>query len=194
MPLDAGIGQPYVWHQPDMLLASHDGGIVRIDPTGARNREVLIDTAAQEWGPDVSPDGRWMAYTSDESGRYEVYVRSLVAGDRTWPISVDGGEEPLFTRDGRFLFYRFGAKFFRTPILETTEDGSVFRAGTPEVFVEGPFANVGGLSYDVSSDGSRLLVLRAEGGTERPRHIDVVLNWFPEMRRTLAEQGVAPDS
>jgi serine/threonine-protein kinase len=193
-PLEDDGGQPYVWHGPDLLLASQDGGIIRIDPTGARAREVLINTSAREWGPDVSPDGRWMAYTSDESGRYEIYVRSLVGGDRTWPISVDGGEEPLFTRDGRFLFYRYGTRFFRTPILEAADDGSVFRAGTPEVFVEGPFANVGGLSYDVAPDGNRLLVLRTEGGTERPRYLDVVLNWFPEMRRTLAEQGVTPDS
>jgi dipeptidyl aminopeptidase/acylaminoacyl peptidase len=192
-PIGDDGGRPYVWHTPDMLLSSQDGGIVRIDPTGARAREVLINTPAQEWGPDVSPDGRWMAYTSDESGRYEIYVRSLVGGDRTWPISVDGGEEPLFTRDGRFLFYRYGTRFFRTPILEAADDGSVFRAGNPEVFVEGPFANVGGLSYDVAPDGSRLLVLRTEGGTERPRYLDVVLNWFPEMRRTLAAQGATAD-
>jgi hypothetical protein len=135
----------------------------------------VADAEASEWGPDISPDGRWFAYTSDESGRYEIYVRA-VGGDRSFGVSLDGGEEPIFSADGKTLYYRFGNRFYATPILEASSDGTRFRAGKPEVVVEGAYSNVPGLSYDVGPDG-RLLVLRTDGGTERPDHLNVILDW-----------------
>jgi dipeptidyl aminopeptidase/acylaminoacyl peptidase len=170
---------PYAWHEDVGILFSSNRDIYRIDPDDSTVVEPIAVSEASEWGPDISPDGKWFAYTSDESGRYETYVRAF-GGDRSFNVSLDGGEEPLFSADGKTIYYRFGNRFYATPILEASADGSRFRAGRPEVVVEGAYSNVPGLSYDVGPDG-RLLLLRTEGGTERPDHLNVILDWKPEL-------------
>jgi hypothetical protein len=166
---------PYAWHAEAGLLFNIGGGVFRLDPDDPGEPELMVDTEASEWGPDISPDGRWFAYTSDESGRYEIYARAI-GGDRSFTVSLDGGEEPVFSADGKSIYYRYGNRFYRTPILEASSDGTRFRAGRPEVVVEGAYSNVPGLSYDVGPDG-RLVLLRTDGGTERPGHLNVILNW-----------------
>jgi serine/threonine-protein kinase len=165
----------YAWHEKVGILFNIGAAIYRIDPNEPGEPEVVIDTDASEWGPDVSPDGRWLAYTSDESGRYEIYVRSFT-GDRSHNVSLDGGEEPIFSDDGKTIYYRNGNRFYATPILEASADGTRFRPGRPELVVKGPYSNVPGLSYDVEPTG-RLLLLRSDGGTERPDHLNVILDW-----------------
>ena len=174
----------YAWDATAGLLINYDQDIMLIDPDGQFESRLVAHGAASEWGPDFSPDGRWFAYTSDESGRYEIYVRAL-DGDRSWTVSLEGGEEPIFSADGKTLHYRYGNRFFATPILEMSADGRRFRAGKPQVVVEGAYSNVPGLSYDVGLDG-RLLVLRSDGGTERPGYLNVVLNWDVALRGKLA--------
>jgi hypothetical protein len=174
----------YAWHETAGLFFNLGRDIYRIDPDNLSDPEPLVVSESSNWGPDVSPDGRWMAYTSDESGRYEIYVRA-VGGERSWSLSLEGGEEPIFSADGKAIFFRNGNRFYRTPILEASADGRNFRAGKPEVMVEGPYSNVPGLSYDVGTDG-RLLLLRSDGGTERPGHINVILDWNVEMEAKLA--------
>jgi serine/threonine-protein kinase len=169
----------YAWHEEVGILFGSVNGIFRIDPDNPAEPEPLVVTEASDWGPDISPDGRWFAYTSDESGRYEIYVRAI-DGDRSYPVSLDGGEEPIFSADGNTLYFRNGNRFYATPILEASPDGARFRAGRPEVIVEGAYFNVPGLSYDVGPDG-RLLLLRTDGGTERPGHLNVILDWEPDL-------------
>jgi hypothetical protein len=166
---------PYAWHEDVGILFAGNRDIFRVDPKTPGEVVPVVSTEASEWGPDLSPDGRWFAYTSDESGRYEIYVRA-VDGDRSYNVSLDGGEEPIFSGDGKTVYYRNGNRFYATPILEASSDGTRFRAGQPEVVVEGAYSNVPGLSYDVGPDG-RLLLLRTDGGTERPGHLNVILNW-----------------
>ncbi len=166
---------PYAWHDTSGILFNIGSGIYRLDPENPGEPELMVDTDASEWGPDISPDGRWFVYTSDESGRYEIYARAI-GGDRTFTVSLDGGEEPIFSADGETIYFRYGNRFYSTPVLEASTDGTRFRAGRPEVVVEGPYSNVPGLSYDVGPDG-RLLLLRTDGGTERPNHLNVILNW-----------------
>jgi dipeptidyl aminopeptidase/acylaminoacyl peptidase len=171
---------PYAWHEQAGLLYAEWGGpndIHSMDPEAPEDSRLLVSSGASEWGPDISPDGKWMAYTSDESGRYEIYVRSIGAGGRSWSVSVDGGEEPIWSSDGSAIFFRNGSEFLRTPVLEARDDGSRFRAGAPEVFVSGAYANVPGISYEVGPDDDRLLLLRTDGGTERPGHLNVILNF-----------------
>jgi len=172
---------PYAWHQDVGILFNRDSGIFRLDPDAPGEPELVVVTDASEWGPDISPDGRWFAYTSDESGRYEVYARAI-GGDRSYSVSLDGGEEPIFSEDGGTIHFRNGNRFYATPILEASADGKRFRAGRPQVVVEGAYSNVPGLSYDVGPDG-RLLLLRTDGGTERPGHLNVILNWDVEVER-----------
>ncbi|MGD9253308.1 MAG: protein kinase [Holophagae bacterium] len=169
----------YTWHRESGLLFNIGTDLFRMDPDQPGEIEELVVTEGTEWGPDISPDGRWFAYTSDESGRYEVYARAF-GSDRSFPVSLDGGEEPIYSVDGKTIYYRNGNRFYATPILEASTDGTRFRAGRPEVVVEGAYANVFGLSYDIGPDG-RLLVLRTDGGTERPSHLNVILNWKPDL-------------
>ncbi|MCZ6774401.1 MAG: hypothetical protein O7G83_20780, partial [Proteobacteria bacterium] len=146
----------------------------------------LVQTEFNEGEAAVSPDGRWMAYLSGESGQDEIYVRpfpNVQAG--RWQISTEGGSEPRWSRDGRELFYRNGDKM----MVVSIEIESSFRAGTPETLFERQFyfemvADV--LTYDVSPDGERFLMVKQVDGTEEvPSRTEliVVQNWFEELRR-----------
>jgi eukaryotic-like serine/threonine-protein kinase len=80
---------------------------------GDRKPQLFLQTAFNESGAQFSPDGRWIAYASDESGRSEVYVRSFPDTNRKWQVSATGGDEPMWSRDSRELFYRESANSWR---------------------------------------------------------------------------------
>jgi serine/threonine-protein kinase len=122
-----------------------------------------------------------MAYTSDESGQYEVYVKPYPELSGAWAISTNGGEEPIWSRDGKSLYYRNGDTWLEVPISFDPN----FSMGTPRVVLEGPYINVPGRSYDLSADGSKFLVILDEGTEEFSRHVEVVLNWFDELERLV---------
>jgi serine/threonine protein kinase/Tol biopolymer transport system component len=139
---------------------------------------LFLQTRFDEVGPAFSPDGRWIAYVSDESGRYEVYVRPFPARDGKWQVSVDGGEEPRWSRDGAELFYRNG----RTWMAAAVTLNPAFTAKTPARLFEGHYANVGGRSYDVAADGRRFLVLQASN-TAAVTQLNIVLHWEQQLTR-----------
>src|SRR5262249_44958019 len=85
---------------------------------GDRKPQPFLQTPANEGGPTFSPDGRWLAYQSDESGRWEIYVRPFPSPGGKVQISTEGGAEPVWARNGRELFYRNGRKMMVTA-LET---------------------------------------------------------------------------
>ena len=124
-------------------------------------------------------DGKWLAYVSDESGKSEVYVTSYPAIQGRNPISVDGGEEPIWSRNGQ-LYYRNGQRWMAV----TTSTRQGFEASRPRVLFEGNYLNVSGLSYDVTADGQRFMLIR---GLDAPavREIHVVLNWFEDLKRLV---------
>jgi eukaryotic-like serine/threonine-protein kinase len=131
--------------------------------------------------PALSPDGRWMAYDSDESGHVEVYVQSFPDPDqRRWKISPDEGSEPMWTREGRELVYRKGDS-----VMAVSLDLARGRIGPSAALFAGPYPDNPGWtrprSYDVSRDGERFLMTRLPAHSPRPR-IAVVLNWFEELR------------
>src|SRR5262245_50727887 len=99
----------------------------------------------------------YIAYISDESGRYEIYVQPFPDKNKKWQISTEGGEEPLWSRDGRELFYRFGQKWM---VAEIQASSGEFKAARPRVLFEGSYVNVPGLSYDAAPDGKRFLVIK----------------------------------
>ena len=144
---------------------------------------VFLKTPFDEGAPKFSPDGRFIAYVSDESGRYEVYVRSFQNGAGKWRVSTNGGGGPRWRRDGRELFYTEGNKLMAVGI--TTQPG--FSPGTPAPLFE---ANNTLLSfnpqYDVTADGKRF-ILRERLVNEKPLAIHVVHNWFDEFRRRPQE-------
>jgi serine/threonine protein kinase/Tol biopolymer transport system component len=138
---------------------------------------VFIRTPAAEWGPAFSPDGRFIAYTSDESGQYEIYVKRYPATEERWQISSGSGEEPVWSAAGNELFFRRGREWLSASIRMAPD----FEAQPPRVVFNGNYTNVPGLSYDVTPDGMRFLVLKPPQ-QEPPTQIHVVANWFEELR------------
>ena len=155
---------------------------------GERRATSLIATTFAETNGDLSRDGRWVAYESDESGRDEVYVRPFpeVDGGR-WQVSTSGGSDPLWGPNSRELFFVDAeGRIVAVPI----QPGPGFIAGNPQVMVDGPFATIltgiAGRMYDVSRDGQRFLMLKGVAGAEQsapPPQIIVVQNWFEELKR-----------
>jgi serine/threonine-protein kinase len=138
----------------------------------------------------VSPDGRWIAYASNESGRYEVYVRPFPALSAKVPISSLGGENPHWTGNGRELVYRDPVKGQLMAVdVETTPE---FRAGRSRPLFALESAGAGTLAlyrgWDVAPDGKRFLVINAPGSAETGVKLQAVVNWFEELRR-LAPLG-----
>ncbi|MGQ0735767.1 MAG: hypothetical protein ACT4QD_19200, partial [Acidobacteriota bacterium] len=152
-----------------------------------RRSKPLIVTEFKATNAEISPDGRWLAYRSNTSGRAEVYVQPFPAVERgRWQISTAGGTEPLWSPDERELFYRTPAGVMRVSV-ETT---SGFSASVPALIVAGPYHHDSGGSsgYDISRDGKRFLMLKAAEGTDPvdrmagPRQIVVVQHWFQDLR------------
>jgi Tol biopolymer transport system component len=102
---------------------------------GDRKARPFLKTQANETAPRFSPDGHWMAYTSDESGRWEVYAQPYPGPGGKWQISTDGGTEPVWNPVGRELFYRSGNRMMAVPV--TLQPG--FSAGKPVAMFEGPW-------------------------------------------------------
>jgi serine/threonine-protein kinase len=159
--------------------------ILTLTVEGPREPELIVGTEATEWAPAFSPDGRWIAYTSDRDGKFQVYVRPYPDNDWVRQISDDFGEEPVWSPKGDELFYRNGDKWMAVSISTEPE----FTAGTPQVLFEGPFNNVPGISYDVAPDGQRFLVLQPEYDDSQIRELHVVLNWFDELKRLVPADG-----
>ena len=164
--------------------------LVLLPLEGDRRPRPLVQTPFDELNAEVSRDGRWLAYESNESGRNEIYVRPFpnVDGGK-WQVSTNGGTQPLWARNGQELFYESMGALMRVPL--TT--GSRFEAGAPRKVIDGPylFRSPGlglGRMYDVSADGQRFLLIKASGETaERPPSPRIILvqNWFEELKRVV---------
>jgi Tol biopolymer transport system component len=150
-----------------------------------RKAQPFLQTRSNESAPRFSPDGRWLAYTSDESGRKEIFVQPYPGPGGKWQISTEGGVEPLWNRNGRELFYRTGKKMMAVEISTKPS----FSAGAPKTLFEGEYVLLPTIStpnYDVSSDGQRFLMLKAvEQAHSPPTQINVVLNWFDELNQKV---------
>lgn len=135
----------------------------------------------RESAASLSPDGRWLAYTSDATGRDEVYVAPYPGPGATVPVSTDGGAQPLWARGGRELYYRIGSQV----MVVDVELGEELAAGAPRLLFEGAFLDLhhGGLSYDVTSDGERFVMIAPIGGMAT--RLRLVTNWNEEVRRRL---------
>jgi serine/threonine-protein kinase len=161
--------------------------LMTVDLHGDRQPHVFLQTPANEYGPTFSPDGRWLAYGSDESGRQEIYVRPFPGPGGKWQISTDSGVEPVWSRDGRELFYRNADKMMAAAV-ETTP---TFSASKPRVLFEQHFEKSifpFEANYDVSPDGKRFLLVVPPAGESAPTQVNFVLNWSDELRRLMHEQ------
>jgi serine/threonine-protein kinase len=144
-----------------------------------RAPQPLVRTRAQDLSAEISPDGRWLAYQSDESGRPEIYLRPFPNPGGRIPISRDGGTEPRWSRDGRELFYRYGGKMMVVALgMRSTPTPDQPRALFEDRF---QVSDTGSGGYDVAADGRFLMVLPAIPDERRTR-ISVVLGWFDDVR------------
>jgi Tol biopolymer transport system component/tRNA A-37 threonylcarbamoyl transferase component Bud32 len=149
-----------------------------------RKAQPFLRTRFDEAVPRFSPDGRWLAYVSNESGRSEIYVQPYPGPGGKWQISTDGGTEPVWNPSGRELFYRTGDKMIAVEI--TTQPS--FSVGKPRMLFEGRYrlTRVTSPNYDVSRDGQRFLMLKpVEQAQAASTQINVVLNWFEELKRRV---------
>ncbi|HEX6162006.1 MAG TPA: hypothetical protein VFZ31_01485, partial [Vicinamibacterales bacterium] len=139
----------------------------------------FLQTPADESLAVFSPDGRWIAYASDESGRTEVYVRPFPGRGTRTPISVDGGTAPLWSRDGRELFFARGDTLFVVPVTP----GAAFKSGAARRLFSGPYGfDDVYLNYDIAPDGQHFVMPRSRVDAA-PRQLELVLNWFDELNR-----------
>jgi hypothetical protein len=141
----------------------------------------FVATDADEFSPAVSPDGRWLAYVSNASGRDEVYVRAMPDDGARVQVSTDGAFEPLWSPTGRELFYRAGGKLVAARITWRGGAASVTR----EALFDDVYANTSTLhaSYGVMPDGEHFVFVQPFGA--QPKTI-VVVHWFEEVRRRMA--------
>ena len=148
---------------------------------GDQNPTPYQQTEFAEQSPAFSPDGRWIAYMSNESGRNEIYLQAFPGPGGKWQISTEGGMEPVWARNGRELFYRYGGKMMAVDV--TTQP--TFSAGRPHVVFEGQYESIVWMvtNYDVSPDGQRFLMV--EAAETETTQINVVLNWFEELKRRV---------
>ena len=149
-------------------------------PVAGGTAQPFLATSFNEYYPDISPDGRWLAYVSDESGQNEVYVRPLAGPGAKVLISQSGGVEPLWSRNGRELFYRgtgregtplIAAALQTTPELRVLSRTTLFDVSVYEGAI--PHSN-----YDVGPDGKFVMVYQG-----RLSDMVVIQNWIEEVRR-----------
>jgi Tol biopolymer transport system component len=142
--------------------------------------KAFVQTPAYEGGGRLSSDGKWMVYVSNESGRYQVYVRSFPDGDRRVQVSTDGGTQPAVSGNGREIFYRNGDRMMA---VESKTTAAGIELSQPKLLFERPYSYGAGITisnYDVTADGQRFLMVKDEDNVGRLR---VVLNWRPDTPR-----------
>jgi len=148
---------------------------------GNRTPFAFVQTKFDERGATFSPDARWVAYTSNESGRYEVYIRPFPKSEGKWQISTNGGEEPRWARNGHELFYRDPNRNLMGVPIKT---GPKFEAGLPKALFEiGERRFRGQTSYVPSADGRRFLVpVDVENSNIAPP-LTVIVNWTATLKK-----------
>jgi serine/threonine protein kinase len=164
---------------------------------GEKAVKPLLQEDYSEMQPEISPDGRWMAYVSDESGRREIYVRPFPEVNRgKWPVSTSGGDNPLWSPNSREIYYRNDDSVMAVSVK--TEP--TFTPGKPQKLFSGRYvkssASAGDIPpWGISPDGKRFLMIKPVEPTgksttaEAPHKIVVVVNWFEELKQRAPESN-----
>jgi eukaryotic-like serine/threonine-protein kinase len=163
--------------------------IMQLRLDGTRAVTPLVQTPFIERNGEVSPDGRWLAYEANDSGRFEIYVRPFPdVSSGHWQVSTEGGTRPLWARDGHELFFlaptgalmRVGVARGSTWVATAPTKLFEGRYGAPAVFLD--------RTYDVSLDGRQFLMIKPAGSpdaTDAPAGFVVVQHWVEELKRLV---------
>ena len=187
LPHGEGLPIPGSWSPNGQVLAyseqnpmtGWDIWILRLE--GDRKPRPFVQTPSNEDAAIFSPDGHWLAYQSDESGRNEIYVSPFPDPGRKWQISTEGGHEPLWAPNGRELFYRNAGMMMAAAVVTKP----TFAAAKPKLLFRGDY--VGGpfgfrADYDVSPDGKKFLMVKEAEHQQAASEINIVLNWSEELK------------
>ena len=150
----------------------------------------LLQKEYTEFQPQISPDGKWMAYVSSESGNREIYVRPFPDVDKgRWQVSKDGGDSPLWSPDGKELFYRKNDEV----IAVSVETEPIFKTVKSETLFQKNYVSRTGQHFtpwDIHPDGKRFLMMKESTGDETTKEtlrptINIVANWFEELKQRV---------
>ena len=179
--------RPGSWDPSGQLLAFARSSAVTGRDIWVLDREngpsAVVATTFEERAPVFSPDGRLLAYVSDESGQDEVYVQPYPGGGERFPVSIGGGVAPVWSPNGSELFYRRGDQVMSVPV----QTDPVFSAATPQRLFAGRFDLDGALdtpNYDISPDGERFVMVN-RGQYAIASQLHVIVNWFEELKRLV---------
>jgi Tol biopolymer transport system component len=155
------------------------GDIYTLSLEGDPQPHAVVKTPGYDGGPQFSPDGHWMAYVSNESGQFEVYLRPYPGPDRKKQVSTQGGTHPKWNRNGKELFYRVGNRMMVVDV-STSPDLTL---SPPRVLFEQRYAFGSAQTipnYDVSPDGQRFVMVKDDSASGR---LNIILNWTEELKR-----------
>jgi len=197
----ANVLAPMSWSSDGTLLTLVElilsGDLVNMDLwvlplEGDGEPQAFLITDAVETHPVFSPNGRWIAYSSDESGDFEVYVRPYPVGPGRWQLSFDGGSQPRWSGDGRELFYRTDDGVM---VVSVETESESFGHGRARELVRGSFLggrrgmNLGGTvamsDYDVAPDGQSFVMFPRISTGIVNNNVTLILNWFEELKRLV---------
>jgi serine/threonine-protein kinase len=169
------------WHLSTVAI-ENDGTMLK-----AGKPQVFLKTAADERYPSFSPDGRWLAYTSNQSGTYQVHVRPFPDRGGQWQVSSNGGTHPEWGRDGKTLFFRSLEQ--KVMAVDYAAKGDAFQPERPRVWSEVVLTDQGMLgTYTIHPDSKRMAaVLAAElaDGAKPDTHVTILFNFLDELRRKV---------
>jgi len=184
--LSETIGNPHSWSPNGQFLlrTASAGAPIQVFALDERTMRPLTPKpeGTEMAAPAFAPDGRWIAYVANDSGRREVYVRPFPEGDGRWLVSDGGGTQPLWSHDGRQLFYRNDDNVMAVEVAPEP----VFRATAPQLLFRGDYERPAvRASYDVLADGAHFVMLESSAQGSSTRRVNIVVNWQEELKRRV---------
>lgn len=187
---------PHTWSGDGKELVYVEGGldtgydIWAVPVDGSAPPRPMLQTPTNENNPDISPDGKWIAYQSNESGQYEIYIQDYPGFTGKWQVSESGGNQVRWSPDGKTVYFRHGVQMLKAVITPKP----TMKISNPEVVIESDAVVLASeaRNYDIGPDGEQFLVLKPiESGAKSTlnRELFIVENWFEEIKRLAPPEG-----